>query len=226
MGELLNFRSSGGAAEFGRSLRDKMGRGARLGDVLGAVGHRLALTTIPLSLRRNESGARVPRRGGRPLMDSGRLANSIAYRATNRSLRVGTNVPYARIHNRGGTIRPRFAKKLLVPLSPPLSRSEARAFPHGRAAIRARFPGSFYLHGPQGEGLYRKTSSRRGKLHGIERFAAAVDHIAVRRTDWLTWRPAWRQDARKTVLGWYASGKLAGGVKPASGGNPDTGGKS
>lgn len=224
MGEFIRLSSSGGAEQLRARLRERIARGGRMGDALAAVGHRLAMTTIPLSIRRNESGAPTPRRGGKPLLDTGRLASSIAYRATQRDLVVGTSVPYARILNRGGVIRPRFAKRLLIPQSPPLSRSEARAFPQGRAAIRARFPGSFYIRGPEGEGIYRKTSFRRARR--IELIARAVKSVSQRRTNWLTWRAAWLKDASSTVGRWYATGVIAGGAKPATGGTPDVGRRS
>lgn len=221
MGEFIRLSSSGGAEQFRARLRERIGRGTRMGDALGAVGHRLALTTVPLSIRRNEAGAPTPRRGGKPLLDTGRLASSIAYRATQRDLVVGTSVPYARILNRGGVIRPRFAKRLLLPQSPPLSRSEARAFPQGKASIRARYPGSFYIHGPAGEGVYRKTSFRRTR--SIELIARAVDHVTARRNLWLIWRQAWLQDSLNTVGRWYRTGSIPGGAKPATGGTPDVG---
>jgi phage gpG-like protein len=45
------------------------------------------------------------RRGGLPLLDSGRLKNSIRIRQTGGGIRVSSNVVYAGIHNYGGTIQ-------------------------------------------------------------------------------------------------------------------------
>lgn len=50
--------------------------------------------------------------GGRTLLDSGRLANSITWRAGRNSVEVGTNVIYAAIHQLGGTIRAKTEKGL------------------------------------------------------------------------------------------------------------------
>ena len=43
-------------------------------------------------------------RKGQPLLDTGRLRNSFATRIGDKSVVVGTNVVYARVHNEGGTI--------------------------------------------------------------------------------------------------------------------------
>ncbi|SEK34431.1 phage virion morphogenesis (putative tail completion) protein [Roseovarius azorensis] len=50
--------------------------------------------------------------GGKTLVDSTRLRDSIVSEAGPRSVEVGSNVPYAAIHQSGGTIKPRDADKL------------------------------------------------------------------------------------------------------------------
>lgn len=47
---------------------------------------------------------RAQRQGGQTLRDKGRLLDSITYEAAEDSLRIGTNVKYARIHQFGGII--------------------------------------------------------------------------------------------------------------------------
>lgn len=54
---------------------------------------------------------RVKEQGGQTLVQSGRLAN-INHVAERDEVRVGTNAFYGRIHQLGGTIRPRKAKAL------------------------------------------------------------------------------------------------------------------
>ena len=51
--------------------------------------------------------AREGKRGGLTLTDIGHLRERITSQADATSAEVGTNVPYANIHNSGGTIRPR-----------------------------------------------------------------------------------------------------------------------
>jgi phage gpG-like protein len=52
-------------------------------------------------------------RQGQPLLDTGRLRNSISGRANgSTSFVVGTNVKYARLQNFGGTVTPKQAKSL------------------------------------------------------------------------------------------------------------------
>ena len=55
---------------------------------------------------------------GTPLMDTGRLMSSIAHRLEDKhTLVVGTPLIYARIHQEGGVIKARRAKKLAIPAS-------------------------------------------------------------------------------------------------------------
>lgn len=57
------------------------------------------------------------KQGRLTLRDTGRLFSSIAYKATDHSAIVGTNVIYGRIQQLGGIIKPKKAKKLWVPAS-------------------------------------------------------------------------------------------------------------
>ncbi len=52
------------------------------------------------------------RRDGQTLTDSARLRNSITYATGPESVMVGTNVKYARIHQKGGVIKGKNGKKL------------------------------------------------------------------------------------------------------------------
>jgi len=51
----------------------------------------------------------------KPLMDTGALRASITYVVKNDELRVGSPLKYAPVHQLGGTITPKVAKKLTVP---------------------------------------------------------------------------------------------------------------
>lgn len=55
---------------------------------------------------------RAREEGGQTLVDSRLLENSISYRASPHRLDLGTNSRYARVHQFGGTIRPRRARAL------------------------------------------------------------------------------------------------------------------
>lgn len=209
--------------------------------VHAAIGHRMALTRVPQALRKNVDGWPTPRSfprayraGGQPLLDTRRLSSSLAYKATERDVKIGTNVEYGRILRHGGTIRPRTKKRLLEPLSPPLTISEVRAFPKGKDAIKARYPKSFFLaKGPDGPGIYRavrgkagvKTKKfgnrKRGQISAswvrhehegktIERIAAAMKKVRIRRYNWLRWRPEDIEDSKKQIVAWLRSGKLPG----------------
>jgi phage virion morphogenesis protein len=59
------------------------------------------------------SGWTPNRAGTSTLLQSGDLAASIDYAVSGDTLTVGSGEPYARIHQMGGTIRPRNAKRLV-----------------------------------------------------------------------------------------------------------------
>lgn len=52
-------------------------------------------------------------RAGQPLLDTGKLRNSIASRAHKVSVEIGTSERYAGVHQRGATIRPKRGKFLV-----------------------------------------------------------------------------------------------------------------
>ena len=60
-----------------------------------------------------EPSARAAEEGGETLTDTATLRNSIDYAATSDKVMVGSNLPYARIRQKGGTIKPKKAKKLV-----------------------------------------------------------------------------------------------------------------
>ena len=60
-----------------------------------------------------EPSGRAQEDGGKTLTDSGRLRRSIEFAATSDKVMVGSNLKYARIHQKGGTITPKKAKKLV-----------------------------------------------------------------------------------------------------------------
>lgn len=74
------------------------------------------------------------RAGGKTLIESGRLKNSMAYVASNQGMILGTNVPYAAIHQFGGVIRPVSAKMLAIPLNRAAARMRPREMAGGFVA--------------------------------------------------------------------------------------------
>ncbi len=251
---ILRASYSGGSAAMVQKLDAMVKRGQRRQEAYAALGHR-AMTLVTRGLRTNighwpapSSWARAYRAGGQALLDTRRLSNSIAYKADATGTDIGTNVPYGRALNRGMTIRPK-KRWLLIPLSPPLSQTEVRAFPRGKEAIQARYPGSrFVMGGEDGPGIYRKSRMVTGArirsrsktgwgsnrtaarstyargTRGAERIAAAVRSVTLRKYGFLEWRPEWARDLSKRYLMWYVN---AGGSDtsptPPTGGTPDSG---
>lgn len=78
--------------------------------------------------------------GAKTLRDTGRLQQSLAAapRVTRDTVSIGSNVRYARIHQEGGTIRPRNAKMLAIPLTREAGR--ARSAREWWAAHESRRP--------------------------------------------------------------------------------------
>ena len=65
---------------------------------------------------------------GKTLIQTTHLINSITYLATGNTVRIGTNLKYARIHHEGGTILPFRAKYLAIPLTPEAAVRKPRDF--------------------------------------------------------------------------------------------------
>lgn len=63
--------------------------------------------------RKWEPSGRASEEGGQTLTNIGRLRDSIDRVATPDKVMVGSNLAYARIHQEGGTITPKTAKKLV-----------------------------------------------------------------------------------------------------------------
>lgn len=63
--------------------------------------------------RKWKASARALAGGGKTLTKDAHLRDFIDYAATPTKVMVGSNLPYARIHQLGGTIRPRKARRLI-----------------------------------------------------------------------------------------------------------------
>lgn len=101
------------------------GKGASMKPVLEVIGSRL-VNRIKMGFRTTRSPAGVTwaplkMRSGQPLSDTGRLKNSITYKATDQAVEIGTNLTstwhgithsIGRVHQFGATVRPRWAPRL------------------------------------------------------------------------------------------------------------------
>ena len=97
------------------AVKRKLSKLQDLGPLLDAIGGALETTTK----ERFQSGTapdgtswKPVRRGGKPLVDSSRLVQSISRQRSGNTVQVGTNVIYGAIHQFGGEIKPKKAKVL------------------------------------------------------------------------------------------------------------------
>ncbi|MGE9985347.1 phage virion morphogenesis protein [Desulfovibrio sp. SGI.169] len=96
--------------------------GRKLGDtqaLMESVGEALRAGTLKRfeheedpTGKKWKSSARAAAKGGKTLDKEGHLKDSIDYSATPDKVMVGSNLPYARIHQLGGTIRAKKGKYL------------------------------------------------------------------------------------------------------------------
>ncbi len=205
-------------------LKDPTGLYQRAGSIM-------VDTVIPMAFR-NKGYPGVPWapviRDGRdasPLRDTGALLESITFKATTKDLVVGAPATFkrAKLHQYGGTIVPTKAKWLAIPVAPPLSPAERRAWKPRTV------PGGFLLmKGPEGPGIYRLAAgqvtasnrfsrgsskynkSRRGDAGPhIERVFAFVKSVKITKRPFLMWS----KDALTRIgLAWMraiASGRVS-----------------
>lgn len=108
-----------GAEQIEREMAALVAAGEDLTEFNDALGLILESNTIDRFDRETapdgskwKKSARAIAEGGKTLTDTARLKGSIAYESDARSIRVGTNVVYARPHQEGATIRAKAGGKL------------------------------------------------------------------------------------------------------------------
>lgn len=88
-------------------------------DLMDSIGEALVSSTLQRFRdekdpdgKKWKTSARAAASGGTTLSDTGQLQKSIEYAATSNRVMVGSNKEYARIHQLGGTVRPKKGKFL------------------------------------------------------------------------------------------------------------------
>lgn len=91
-----------------------------------------------------------PQGGDKPLLNTGKLRNSITGRAEQHGASAGTNAIQANLMNAGGTVRPVRAKMLAIPLTREAVRAGSpRRFPRNLFVIRSRKGNVLLVEKPQ-----------------------------------------------------------------------------
>lgn len=141
--------------------------------------HEFANTKISRMVRGFTYG-RKSEPGEPPGVRSGQLRNSLTYLLLARVLTIGTNMLYAAILHFGGTIRPRNARALTIPISPEAEGHRARDFAD-TFIIRPR-PGA----DPKSVGVI----ARRGPGGEVQPLFALRTSVTVAARPWLFWDDA------------------------------------
>lgn len=157
-------------------------RALSLTPVLAALGRHMKTTSIPDNFAQGGRPEKWPAshrpafgpETSDPLVDTGELMRGIGYKVEAGDLFVGAGdggsklrkaalLQYGSAGLPGGVVKPKNSKWLAIPILGPgaLTKSEART-------MRARdFHGAFVLmKGPEGPGIYRKSTSSSSLLHG------------------------------------------------------------
>lgn len=104
---------------FDRALGNAIHRMGDTQDLMDSIGETLRSSTLKrfddeedTTGKKWKPSARAAAEGGKTLDKEGHLKDSIDYHATSSKVMVGSNLPYARIHQLGGTIQPKKGKFL------------------------------------------------------------------------------------------------------------------
>lgn len=104
---------------FDRALGNAIHRMGDTQDLMDSIGETLRSSTLKRfddeedpTGKKWKPSARAAAEGGKTLDKEGHLKDSIDYHATSSKVMVGSNLPYARIHQLGGTIQPKKGKFL------------------------------------------------------------------------------------------------------------------
>ena len=133
--------------------------------------------------------------GGPTLADTGTLMNSITYVKRGNKVIVGSNLKYARIHQFGGTIKPKNAKYLTVPLT-----QEARK---GSKALGTRK----YLDNLKAKGwsvFVRKGIIFAKKGNKLKALFALKDSVEIPQRTFVYWDENDRRKIEEIVKRWWS----------------------
>lgn len=83
--------------------------------------------------------------GSPPNRQKGALSRSIAYMVDGRTARVGSNLIYSRIHEKGGTIRPKNGRFLWIPINAKRSEKPSTMFGRKDISFLPRRSGGYFV---------------------------------------------------------------------------------
>jgi len=134
--------------------------------------------------------------GGKTLADTGRLMNSITYVKRGNKVIVGSNVVYASIHQFGGVIKPKRAKKLTVPLT-----KEARRYSQvigTRKYLEKLKAQGWSVFVPKGRNVILARKGNR-----LKALFALKDEVKIPKRTFVYWDEEDKKRIQKIVKSWW-----------------------
>jgi len=135
--------------------------------------------------------------GGKTLADTGRLMNSITYVERGNKVIVGSNVVYASIHQFGGTIKPKKAKYLTVPLTKE-ARRHSQALGTRKYLERLKSQGWNVLI-PKGRKVI--LAKKEGKIKAL---FALKEEVKIPKRTYVYWDEEDEKRIREIVREWFS----------------------
>lgn len=140
-----------------------------------------------------------PRGAGKPLRDTGRLMASIQATVQGPEFTQGTNLEYAALHQYGGTVTPKKAKMLTIPLT-----REAVTAGSARA-----MSGLFIFRSKSGNLFLAERKEKRGKAAGLTLHWLLKDSVTITARPFLGFGERLLSKVDAIFLDWLE--ELAGG---------------
>lgn len=158
-------------------LRQLEQRGQNARPALEAIGRHMTRSSIPLNFR---AGGRPDAwepvlRGGSPLVRTGIMRDKIKEHVTDDGLSIGIRHRGARLHQKGGEIRPVRARALAIPLP-------------GVKASPRRYKNTFILHKNDGGDRVGLIMQKQGKNGGLRLLFVLRTRVMIPARPYLLWQ--------------------------------------
>jgi len=218
---MIKLTYSAGPDKF---FKDMYARASDTSNIVAHAGWRMVKFWMPRKFQLGTLYGWAPsknRPGGKPLVDTKRLASSFAYNVMGNTMRLGTNVPYSRMLNGGSLGVVPHASSLIISRGKLLTVPNRKVFSQAqmRSVQASDFPNAkkgmvMTSHGKQLV-LYEGSSRKKKILFWLNKSVVIVARV----------HSSWHAEPREFVNDWAAwtMGKIKLRKYPRQFGNPDVG---